>query len=376
MRMRNRGKNIWQLRWELGRDDHGQRRQKTETFHGNKKSAEQRWREVQATLDGHPATAWAREDLTCGDYLLKWLAYLATTELRPTTLASYRFYVERYLRPALGTAKLTQLTPLHLQEVLQQWQTQPGHSGHGLARSTVRRMLIIMQRALTQAVHWEMIPANPARGIRLRPATPPEIHWWTPAAAQQFLAVSDTHRLAVAFRLALFGGLRMGEVLGLRWQDVDWAQQTLTIRQIVTVLRDSVQVSAPKTAKSQRTIKVDQQILGALRARQHTQKLERLAKGWPVTDYVITTRKGTICWPHTINDILDRLIQEADVPRIRFHDLRHTHATWLAQAGVHPKVIADRLGHTRIGFTLDTYVHSDLADQEKALQLLAPFGPD
>ena len=376
MRMRNRGKNTWQLRWEVGRDDQGQRRQKTETFHGNKKSAEQRWRGVQATIEGHPATAWVTDSLTVNAYWDKWEAYLATTDLRSTTLANYRRWLRLYLRPSLGRFLLTQVTPLHIQEAVQAWQKRPGKQQPYLARATLNNIIVLLRHSLDQAVQWTLIPNNPAHGIRLRSASPHAIRWWTPEEAQQFLAISDQHRLGIAFRLALFGGLRIGEVAGLRWQDVNWDDQTVTIRVTVIANQGPARLSTPKTHKSQRTIKVDQQILGPLKAWQHAQKIERLAKGWAATDQIITTRKGTLCRPHTLNTILDRLIRRAQVQDIRFHDLRHTHATWLAQAGVSPKVIADRLGHTRIAFTLDTYIHSDLSDQEKALQLLAPFGPD
>ncbi len=386
MRLRNRGKNRWQLRWELGRDDQGHRRQRTETFHGNKKSAEQRWREVQATIEGQPGDAWATEELTFAAYLERWWVY-AAQDLRPSTQASYQSHIRRYLVPQLGSLKLTQITALHVEEALQQWRTQPRQDGKSgvLASRTVSYLRMITFRALEQAVLWDLLTANPARRVKGPTVERPTIQWWTPEEAQQFLRISDQHRLGVAFRLALFGGLRLGEVLGLRWQDVDWTAKTITIAQVASRAGSSVpHLGPPKTAKSRRIIQigsphgdktVDHQLLEPLKARYHAQKLERLACGGEATDLIVTTMKGRIILPRNLETLLDRLIVHAGVKRIRFHDLRHTHATWLAQAGVNPKVIADRLGHSQVAFTLQMYVHSDLADQAQAISRLAPFGP-
>lgn len=375
MRLRNRGKNHWQLRWELGRDDQGQRRQRTETFYGNKKAAETRWRLVQAQIDGQPGDAWALDTLTVDAYLDRWWEQVGG-QLAPGTQADYQSQLRRYIRPALGSVLLRQLTPLHIQDAIRHWSTQPRQDGKPgtLSASTVAKNRTVLNLALQAAVRWQLLAANPVAVTKAPPRHKKEILWWTPEEARQFLAVSDAHRLACAFRLALFGGLRLGEVLGLRWQDVDWQAKTLTIRQAgIRAGSSRPQIARPKSDRSARAIVVDDQILRILKMRQHAQKVERLARGGEATDLIVSTMQGRMIFPRYLEKLLDRLIAQAGVKHIRFHDLRHTHATWLAQAGVNPKVIADRLGHTNVAFTLQLYVHSDLADQAQALQQMPSF---
>ncbi len=377
MRLRNRGKNVWQLRWELPRKADGTRHQRTETFHGNKHGAEARWRAVQADLDQNDHAAWSAETLTLAAYLDKWWEH-KTAPLAPSTRYSYQSHIRRYIVPHLGTVPLRKLSALHIDQAMRGWSTQARQDGKPgtVSPRTVTYCRTILGMALDQAVIWNLIPVNPLRKVKAPKKEPHNPDWWTQEEAAQFLRISDKHRLAVAFRLALFAGLRLGEVMGLRWQDVNFADQTIDIRQTASRQGGSRSVlGPPKTPRSRRTIACEDTLMQALRARQTAQQIEQQLPGTVPTELVCTTLHGRLLAQRNMDTLLARLIARAGVKSIRFHDLRHTHATWLDQAGVSPRVIADRLGHSQVSFTMQTYVHSDTADQREALKRLAPAWP-
>lgn len=377
MRLRNRGKNVWQLRWELPRKLDGTRHQRTETFKGNKHAAEARWRSVQAELDQNDHAAWSADSLTLQDYLAKWWDHKSPL-LAPSTRDGYQSHIRRYIIPQLGGVPLRKLSALHIDEALRTWSTQPRQDGKPgtISARTVTYCRGILGDALHQAMLWDLIPSNPVRKVKAPKKEAHDLEWWTQEEAARFLPVSDTHRLAVAFRLALFGGLRLGEVLGLRWQDVDFEEQTIRIRQTASRQGGSRSVlGPPKTPRSRRTIACEDTLMQALAARQRAQQIEQQLPGATPTELVCTTLKGRVLGQRYMRRLLKRLIAKAGVKPIRFHDLRHTHATWLDQAGVSPRVIADRLGHSQVSFTMQTYVHSDTSDQREALKRLAPLWP-
>ncbi len=377
MRLRNRGKNVWQLRWELPRKADGTRHQRTETFHGNKHGAEARWRAVQADLDQNDHAAWSADSLTLRDYLAKWWEHKAPL-LAPSTQSGHQSHMRRYLVPQLGDIPLRKLTALHIDEAMRTWSTQPRQDGKPgtISARTVMYCRSLLGTALQQAVIWDLIPANPIVKVSTPKKDHHELLWWTQEEAAQFLQVSDTHRLAVVFRLALYGGLRLGEVLALRWQDVDFEASTITIAQTASRHGKSrAVIGEPKTRRSRRTIPCEDTLMQALALRQQAQQIEQQLPGAVPTELVCTTAQGRLLVPRYVGRLLTRLTNKAHIKVIRFHDLRHTHATWLAQAGVNPRVIADRLGHSQVSFTLQTYVHANLDDQREALKRLAPVWP-
>jgi integrase len=173
--------------------------------------------------------------------------------------------------------------------------------------------------------------------------------------------------------VAALTGMRRGEVLGLRWADLDLDNGWLSVRQTLIVVDNHAQLSQPKTIRGRRQLALDPETIMVLRGHRRNQAAERLAAGpsWTPSDLVFTRQDGTPLHPEYVRRLFDRHLQRAELPRIRFHDLRHTHATLALQAGVHPKVVSERLGHTTVSITLDVYSHAIPGIQQDAASTVA-----
>ena len=219
---------------------------------------------------------------------------------------------------------------------------------------------------LARNVAQQAIP--PAPSPRREPRT------WTAEELRHFLESVQDDRLYGAYVLAATTGLRRGEVLGLTWRNVDLGASRIAVTQAIIPVNGAVTYSTPKTAKGRRSVALDAFTVNALRAHRVRQLEERLVLGLgtPAEDaLVFTDLDGSPLHPDRFSASFDRLVKAAGVPRIRLHDLRHTHATLALQAGVHPKVVSERLGHSNIAITLDTYSHAIPALQEEAATKVA-----
>ncbi len=236
---------------------------------------------------------------------------------------------------------------------------------------------MILRKALADGVRENRVARNVAD--QARPPSPSaapsqEMQTWTAEELRAFLDHAQSDRLYAAWLLAGTTGLRRGEVLGLRWSDVDLDRRRLAIRQTLLAVRGELSFSTPKTPKSRRSVTLDETTAAGLRAHRVAQLEERLGLGLgsPESDgLVFTNLEGDPVHPERFSDRFGQLIREAEVPRIRFHDLRHTHATLALSAGIHPKVVSERLGHATISITLDTYSHAIPAMQEEAAEQVA-----
>ena len=186
-----------------------------------------------------------------------------------------------------------------------------------------------------------------------------ELHTWTPAETRTFLASVEGERLAAAWRLLIATGMRRGELLGLRWAVVDLKKNRLQINRALSIVDDELVWSAPKTARSRRTVSIDEETTRALQAHRKRQLEERVAAGedWTDNDLVFCDELGSELHPDRFSRAFTQAARRAGVPKIRLHDLRHTWATLALQAGVHPKVVSERLGHATTSITLDIYSH-------------------
>lgn len=368
-----RGDNTWRLYWELGDDaETGKRRQKTETFHGTKEEARKYWRKRQAEIDAgkhHPRP----KGVTVADLTARWMSdFLPTQNLRASTVAHYRDYADRYVVPTLGSMVLTRLTPPDVQRALAGWLAQPRRQGSTgpLSPTTVHKIYRLLRAILDQGVEWELLDANPVR--KVKPPTMGDYHpqIWDAQAIRAFMGAASQHRWGVGFRLGLFGGLRRGEILGLRWGDVDWDTGTLILRHtLVNVPGQGDIPETPKTKAGWRTVVIDAESLNWLHRRRAYAAADARAAGEVYRDhgYVLQTSVGTPVMTRNFNRTFDELCDKVGVPRIRLHDLRHTHGTVLHEAGVDMKTIQVRLGHSSIGVTSKFYVHPGLAPQQDAM---------
>jgi integrase len=196
---------------------------------------------------------------------------------------------------------------------------------------------------------------------------------WTPADLAKFLGMVEGHRYGPLVRTAAMTGVRRSELCGLRWADVDLDAAALMVRQSVQLVDGRIVVGAVKTARSRRRIDLDAGTVAILRSHRRNQASERLmaGAGWRDHDLVFTAPDGSNLNPDTLTQWFDRTVRRTELPRIRLHDLRHTHASHLLAAGVNVKVVSERLGHASTSFTLDRYGHTLPGQQATAAAAVA-----
>nr|MBA2521198.1 site-specific integrase [Chloroflexia bacterium] len=286
---------------------------------------------------------------------------------RPATHRRYADLTRLHVLPSIGGVQLRRLTPVQLQAL------QPAWRDKGLSATTGRQIHYILHRAFGQAVRWRMIATNPCDLIDPPRRSTPEMKVWDARQTAAVLATGDATNLAALWRLALLCGLRRGELLGLRWDDVDLDRGTLAVRRTLSRGNGGTwELGQPKTAAGQRAVALPASCVAALRAHRDRQGFERQRLGelWQDLGFLFTGRLGTPLHVNVLDNAFRELIAGAGVPRIRFHDLRHTCATLLLAAGVHPKVVQERLGHSDVGMTLNRYSHVMPGMQEAAADAL------
>ena len=300
---------------------------------------------------------------TVAAYLDTWLD-LQRSQLQPSTLVSYRSNIECYLKPGLGEVRLEELTPAQLSAFYAQLQVGGRRRGEGpLSLRSVQYCHGVLHKALADAVRMEILTRNVAISatlprIDLRGDGVKEVNCWTADELRRFLDHTGTSPLHALWHVAAATGMRRGELLGLRWDDVDMATGTIAVRRALSVVKGHAQLKQPKTSRC-RTLRLDEVTTGVLEQRRRTQERHRAeASAWPDEwNLVFTDDLGRHLQPVRITHAFRIAVRDAPVPRIRLHDLRHTHATLLLQAGVPVKVVSERLGHAQISLTLDIYAH-------------------
>jgi integrase len=320
----------------------------------------------QQHADGRTAAPGA---LTVGEFLTQWLRDSVALSARPATLRHYECLVRVHLLPRLGTIKLAALQPKQLQSLyaalLREGRTRGyarKEAGAGLAPKSVRAIHIVLHRALEQAVRWGYVPRNVADVVD-PPAVPhQEMRALATEEIRRLLAAASGHRLAALWTVAIYTGCRKGELLGLRWGDLDWQAATITIRRTLQPCRvDAPSFAEPKTARGRRILPLAPSALVALREHQARQRAERAHAGEHYLDYelVFCTSIGTPLNPRNVTRDFKALLKRAGLPaRLRVHDLRHTTATALLSAGVDVASTAAMLGHAQASTTLNVYAHA------------------
>ncbi len=293
------------------------------------------------------------ERLTVERFLHQWLADLVKHNVRPRTFESYQMVVELHLAAAFGHLRLGMLQPSHVQEYLNR------KLEAGLSPRTVQYHHAILRRGLGQAVKWGVIPRNVAKLVDPPRVKYEEVKPLLSKEVQQLLDTIHGDRLEALYVLAIATGMRQGELLGLRWNDVDLEVRSLRVHTALQRIDSKFQLVEPKSRSSRRTIDLPQTSVAALRQHKVEQLQERLLTGseWEDWSLVFTTQRGTPIEASNLIRAFHRLLTEAGLRRIRFHDLRHTTASmWLAQ-GVPARVVMELLGHSQITLTMNTYSH-------------------
>lgn len=347
----HRCKGSWQWVLEYGRDSNGRRLQTSKAGFRTKAAA-------QDALDRAVHTLMADVNvtsLTVGEYLETWLT--GKHALKPKTVALYRDFTTNYLVPNLGEVRLLELRAHHLDRMYSNIAL--GRRGKPLSPSTIRRVHAVLRSALNTAVKRRLLPYSPAEHIELAPENPKRPKPWSAAECQTFLRDITNDRLANLYHLILFTGMRRGEAIGLRWEDVDLEGQCLFVVQQITEVNGHSVVGTPKTKRGTRIIPIDDNTIASLRRHREAQEVERVAWGpaWNDAGLVFTREDGRPLRPEYATRHFQALAKTAGLPAIRLHDLRHTNASLALQAGVDMKVVSDRLGHSQMSITADLYTH-------------------
>lgn len=290
---------------------------------------------------------------TLGQFLDTWLTDSVKPSVRPATWLSYDQQVRVHIKPALGHVELTKLSPQHIQRYMNEKTTA------GLSAKTVRYHRSVLAMALKQAHRWGLVAQNVATLVDPPSAKKYELQTFDPAQAHKLLDTLKGERLGALFTVALSLGLRRGEALGLRWQDIDFDGRTLRVCQALARVGHDIVISEPKTASSRRILPLPDTLAASLRERRRAQLEDRMAAGdkWIDSGLVFTSREGASIDPRTVKRHLDRILTAAGLPHCRVHDLRHFCASLLLAQGVPLKIVSDILGHTQISITADLYTH-------------------
>ncbi|MFE3856025.1 tyrosine-type recombinase/integrase [Streptomyces griseorubiginosus] len=327
-------------------------------------------------------------------YLTYWLENVAVHHLRENTHTRYTAVARLYLIPGLGRKKLAKLTAKDVRTWLNQLRTtcqcctrgldtardQPVCCAAGkccsrrLSPLTLTYVHSVLKSALEHAVREEEIPRNVARNVRTGTPRPRRFEPLTAEEAREFLAAASGHRLQALFELALHTGLRKGELLALRWEDLDLDKGTAAVRRTLQRTSAGGLTTLPtKTRASERRIALPARCIQSLKHHHEQQQREREAAGttWQHNGHVFTTPQGRPIDPTNLTRAFTTLLHRAGLRRIRFHDLRHSTATLLLEQGVELVVIKELLGHAHIGVTATVYAHVRLRLQRDAINTLS-----
>ncbi|MED4919273.1 tyrosine-type recombinase/integrase [Geobacillus thermodenitrificans] len=298
-------------------------------------------------------------------FMERWFntSYKRTVEI--TTAKSREYVIRNHIMKYFQHKKINEITTFDIDSFYVD-KLDSGYSG-----AYIRQMHNLLNQAFDQAVRWSLIKVNPVKNAKPPKVKSEEKITWTVDEVNRFLNLIKNSSMEIPYLLAIFTGMRRGEVLGLKWDDVDFENKKIRIkRSLCFVSGKGLIFKEPKTKKSKRQISISQHVVNVLKKHKQKQEFqkEKLGTQYQDNNLIVCTDDGKPLDPRNLLRQFYRLIEEANVPRISFHDLRHTHATILMQQGENPKVVSERLGHSRVGITLDLYSHVSDDLQEQAAE--------
>lgn len=303
---------------------------------------------------------------TVEQFLNKWLATVQP-RLQPTTHARYEGLVRLQVIPEIGKYKLARLTAADLQSLYSTWRTR------GLSATSVRHLHAVLHTALAQAARWDYVPRNVADLVVKPKMAARQMHPLTLEQATLLLDAAAGDRLEALYVVAVSAGLRQGELLALRWSNIEWDSGSLQVRGTMQPTREGLRIAEPKTKSSRRSVQLAPLAMDALKRHRSAQKVERLkvGEGWNHDlDLVFPNRFGQPMGAAVLlKGSFHPLLKRAGLPHMRFHELRHGAATYQLEAGTPAKVVSEMLGHSTIAITLDLYSHVTPTMQSRAAEV-------
>lgn len=301
---------------------------------------------------------------TVEEFLKEWLETVRP-RLQPTTYARYEQLIRIQTIPEIGKVKLSKLTAQQAQKLYATWRER------GLSATSVKHLHTVLHNALTQAVKWNYVGRNVTDLVDKPKMAPRDMTPLTQEQVGRLLDAAAGDRLEALYVLAVSTGLRQGELLALRWSNIDVERGALQVRGTMQPTPDGLRIAEPKTKSSKRNVQLPQLAVEALRTHKVLQNTERLQLGaWSNLDLVFPNRLGEPMGAAVLlKGSFHPLLKRAGLPHMRFHELRHTAATLQLEAGTPLKVVSDMLGHGGIAITADLYAHVTTAMQEGAARV-------
>jgi integrase len=303
---------------------------------------------------------------TVDQWLAEWLKTKERDGTRASTIASYRWLVNKHIAPGIGKVRLDRLSPADVRTLV------TAKLESSLSTASVAHMLRVLRVALNDAARLDLVTRNVASAVRMPKAEPFEANALTVEDARALVAATSNHRLNALWMLALVHGLRKGELLGLCWQDIDLANGTLWVRHSRQTVNGEVLMVPPKTRSSHAALPLPPSLVAILKRHRTRQQGERLKMGerWPGTDFVFTSATGTPIDPRNLHRQWVDLREDAGLTGLRLHDLRHSCASVLVALGVHPRQAMEWLRHSQISMTMNVYSHVDPESQRQVAEAL------
>ena len=364
-----RGKHSWRIKFDIGADDQGKRLIEYETVRGSKAQAQAALaKRINELSEGRYVAPTVE---TVETYALHWLENIAPVDRCPATVARYRTIITAHIIPQLGTVALQDLDGKAIDKFYAHLRTKGHRYGGGLSSMTVNHIHRRLSQILASAVKARKLARSPLSDIQTKPKPKrKKIEILDEAELAALLAYLKGRPLYMQAMLAAYTGLRRGEVLAMRWKDIDFPKATLRVSQALEAVNGRLIIGEPKTERSRRTISLPASLLPELARHRKEQAAWRLKLGMgkDPADLVFTSPMGAMIDPTVFSEAFTKEARAAGMP-ITFHGLRHSHITHLLRAGVPVHIVSARAGHARPSITLDSYSHLLGGDDEKAAEL-------
>lgn len=334
--------NTWRFTADIGRDPGtGKRKQKTVRGFPTRKAAEKACAEFMTDVQRGD---YINSKITLRAFVTDFLESNVKHSVAENTYHMQKLLAENHILPHFGEMEMKKITPLHISNFYNE------KSKQGLAPSYINNLGIFLNKVFRTAMEWGMINKNVVTAVKKPSAKRAVVKVWDEDQMNKFLRDTQDSPYHVIYLLALTTGMRKGEILGLQWKHVDFQEAMLSVHESVVYTNKKLYLKAPKTSRSRRLITVPDYVVQYLKR----YKLQQIPNH---LDLVIANHHQELMLPSLLDRYFIRDVTRIDVPRIRFHDMRHTHATLLLKLGENPKVVQERLGHTNITTTLNTYSH-------------------
>jgi len=357
----------WSAHYYLGFDEQGKKRYTTKRGFATRREAESYLADITKSM--HQGTYVDPTKETLSDYLTKWIDYKRDS-VRQHTIEIYESAIRLHIAPRLGRTRISELRPVDLRDLYRHLLRDKG-----LSKRTVSQIHTILHDALDRAVKWELLPRNVTDAVDAPKPERQRFDVWSLEDVRKFLFSPDVtgNPFFVAFLLALTTGMRQGEILGLRWQDLDLDKSVVHVVRTLTRERGEHVFGPPKSDSGVRDIPLSSQTVEALKTHRVAQARDRLAMGrsYNNQDLVIARTTGEVMSQPILREKFIDLVAKVGIGQIRFHDLRHTHASLLLELGENMKVIQEQLGHSTLSVTADTYTHLSKTLKDRPAQLLS-----